>query len=127
MAGGRRVRDDARTPREGRREKHKGPTILRGAQVDLSNTDQRLLDSRGPTDWVHADPWRVLRIQSEFVEGFGALAELGPAIGVFGSAPSPQADPYYAKGEELGRPIVEAGFPSITGGGPGAMEAANKG
>jgi uncharacterized protein (TIGR00730 family) len=121
------MRDDARTPKAGRREKHKGPTILRGAQVDLSTTDQRLLDSRGPTDWVHADPWRVLRIQSEFVEGFGALAELGPAIGVFGSARTHQDDPYYAKGEELGRRIVEAGFAVITGGGPGAMEAANKG
>ncbi len=121
------MREDGRTPKAGRREKHKGPTILRGAQVDLSTTDQRLLDSRGPTDWVHTDPWRVLRIQSEFVEGFGALAELGPAIGVFGSARTHQDDPYYAKGEELGRRIVEAGFAVITGGGPGAMEAANKG
>src|SRR4051794_29783133 len=124
MAGGRRVRDDARTPREGRREKQKGPTILRGAQVDLSTTDQRLLDSRGPTDWVHADPWRVLRIQAEFVEGFGALAELGPAIGVFGSARTHHDDPFYAKGEEVGRRLAEAGFAVITGGGPGAMEAA---
>src|SRR3954468_2371912 len=121
------MREDGRTPKAGRREKHKGPTILRGAQVDLSTTDQRLLDSRGPTDWVHADPWRVLRIQSEFVEGFGALAELGPAIGVFGSARTHKDDPYYAKGEELGRRIAEAGFAVITGGGPGAVEAANKG
>ena len=121
------MREDGRTPKSGRREKHKGPTILRGAQVDLSTTDQRLLDSRGPTDWVHTDPWRVLRIQSEFVEGFGALAELGPAIGVFGSARTHKDDPYYAKGEELGRRIAEAGFAVITGGGPGVMEAANKG
>ena len=119
--------EDARTPRKGRREKQKGPTILRGAQVDLSTTDQRLLDSRGPTDWVHTDPWRVLRIQSEFIEGFGALAELGPAIGVFGSARTHVDDPYYAKGEEVGRRLAEAGFAVITGGGPGAMEAANKG
>src|SRR3954467_14471938 len=121
------MREDGRTPKAGRREKHKGPTILRGAQVDLSTTDQRLLDSRGPTDWVHTDPWRVLRIQSEFIEGFGALAELGPAIGVFGSARTHLDDPYYAKGEELGRRLAEAGFAVITGGGPGAMEAANKG
>ncbi|RYJ06117.1 MAG: LOG family protein, partial [Actinomycetales bacterium] len=107
--------------------KHKGPTVLRGGQVDLSTTDQRLLDSRGPSDWVHTDPWRVLRIQSEFVEGFGALAELGPAIGVFGSARTPTDDPYYAKGIELGRTLAEAGYAIITGGGPGAMEAANKG
>jgi len=121
------MRQDGQTPRKGRREKHKGPTILRGAQVDLSTTDQRLLDSRGPTDWVHTDPWRVLRIQSEFIEGFGALAELGPAIGVFGSARTHQDDPHYGKAEEVGRRLAEAGFAVITGGGPGAMEAANKG
>jgi uncharacterized protein (TIGR00730 family) len=120
------MRQDGRTPRS-RREKHKGPTILRGAQVDLSTTDQRLLDSRGPTDWVHTDPWRVMRIQSEFIEGFGALAELGPAVGVFGSARTHPDDPFYAKGEEVGRRLAEAGFAVITGGGPGAMEAANKG
>ena len=111
----------------GRREKHRGPTILRGSQVDVGTTDQRLLDSRGPTDWVHTDPWRVLRIQSEFVEGFGALAELGPAIGVFGSARTAPDDPFYAVGEHLGGALAKAGFAVITGGGPGAMEAANKG
>ena len=108
--------------------KHKGPTILRGSAVDPSTTDQRLLDSRGgPSDWLHTDPWRVLRIQAEFVEGFGALAELGPAVGVFGSARTSVDDPFYAMGEALGRQLVEAGFAVITGGGPGAMEAANKG
>ncbi|ROR92430.1 TIGR00730 family Rossman fold protein [Nocardioides aurantiacus] len=110
-----------------RREKRRGPTLLRGDQVDLTTTDQRLLDSRGPSDWVHTDPWRVLRIQSEFVEGFGALAELGPAVGVFGSARTQPDDPFYAVGEQVGRRLVEAGFAVITGGGPGAMEAANKG
>jgi uncharacterized protein (TIGR00730 family) len=69
----------------------------------------------------------VLRIQSEFVEGFGALAELGPAISVFGSARTPRTDPEYALAEKLGAALVEAGFAVITGGGPGAMEAANKG
>ena len=68
-----------------------------------------------------------MRIQSEFIEGFGALAELGPAVGVFGSARTHQDDPFYAKGEEVGRRLAEAGFAVITGGGPGAMEAANKG
>ncbi len=81
----------------------------------------------GPTDWVHADPWRVLRIQSEFVEGFGALAELGPAISVFGSARTSRDDPAYALAEAIGRGLAEAGFAVITGGGPGVMEAANKG
>ena len=109
------------------RAKFKGPVIQRRNQVDGSTTDQRLLDSRGTSDWVHTDPWRVLRIQAEFVEGFGALAELGPAIAVFGSARTPAEHPSYAIGEQLGRKLVEAGFAVITGGGPGAMEAANKG
>ncbi|GAB2764610.1 TIGR00730 family Rossman fold protein [Nocardioides salsibiostraticola] len=94
---------------------------------DGSTADQRLLDSRGTSDWVHTDPWRVLRIQSEFVEGFGTLAELGPAIGVFGSARTSPDDPMYAVGERVGVKLVEAGYAVLTGGGPGVMEAANKG
>ena len=109
------------------RSKFKGPVLQRRSQVDPETTDQRLLDSRGPTDWVHQDPWRVLRMQAEFVEGFGALAELGPAIAVFGSARIGVDDPTYALGELVGRRLVEAGFAVITGGGPGTMEAANKG
>ena len=107
--------------------KFKGPLFQRRRQVELDTTDRRLLDSRGPTDWVHTDPWRVMRIQAEFVEGFGALAELGPAIAVFGSARTSTDDAAYALGEEVGRKLAEAGFAVITGGGPGAMEAANKG
>jgi uncharacterized protein (TIGR00730 family) len=109
------------------RAKFKGPVVQRRDQVDEGTTDQRLLDSRGPSDWVHTDPWRVLRMQAEFVEGFGALAELGPAISVFGSARTPTDHPSYAAAELAGRKLVEAGFAVITGGGPGAMEAANKG
>src|SRR4051812_50025971 len=97
------MRQDGRTPKAGRREKHKGPTILRGAQVDLSTTDQRLLDSRGPTDWVHADPWRGLRIPAEVVGGFGAPPELGPAVGGVGSAPPPPPHPFFAQGGGGGR------------------------
>jgi uncharacterized protein (TIGR00730 family) len=100
---------------------------MRRSQVPASTTDQRLLDSGGPTDWVHTDPWRVLRIQAEFVEGFGALAELGPAISVFGSARSRPGHRDYDNGIVLGRKLAEAGFAVITGGGPGAMEAANRG
>jgi uncharacterized protein (TIGR00730 family) len=107
--------------------KMKGPVMQRRDQVDGTTTDQRLLDSRGAADWVHADPWRVMRIQAEFVEGFGALAELGPAVCVFGSARTPVDDPSYAVGEQVGRRLVEEGFAVMTGGGPGAMEAANKG
>ena len=109
------------------REKRKGPVTLRRGQVEQSTTDQRLLDTSGPSDWVHGDPWRVLRIQSEFVEGFGALAELGRALSVFGSARVHVDDPEYALGMEVGRLLVEAGYAVITGGGPGAMEAVNRG
>ncbi len=104
-----------------------GASIASQRSIGAGTTDEQLLDSRGPTDWVHADMWRVLRIQSEFVEGFGALAELGPAISVFGSARTRPDDPVYAQGVEVGRLLVEAGFAVITGGGPGAMEAANRG
>jgi uncharacterized protein (TIGR00730 family) len=85
------------------------------------------LDQPSDSVWVHTDPWRVLRIQSEFVEGFGMLAELGKAIAVFGSARTATDDPAYASAELLGRRLVEAGQAVITGGGPGIMEAANKG
>ncbi|MFD5627247.1 MULTISPECIES: TIGR00730 family Rossman fold protein [unclassified Streptomyces] len=108
-------------------EQRLGPVLRRRDQVQGSTTDQRLLDAGGPSDWVHTDPWRVLRIQSEFIEGFGTLAELPPAISVFGSARTKADSPEYEAGVALGRGLVEAGFAVITGGGPGAMEAANKG
>ncbi len=106
---------------------HQGPVTLRGRRVPTRTTDQNLLDSRGPADWVHTDPWRVLRIQAEFVEGFGALAEVGPAVSVFGSARTGPGHPSYQLAEQVGAALVEAGFAVITGGGPGTMEAANKG
>ena len=106
---------------------HTGPVTLRGSRVPASTTDQRLLDSGGSSEWLHTDPWRVMRIQSEFVEGFGALAELGPAVSVFGSARTKPGTPFYEMGTHVGRRLVEEGYAVITGGGPGAMEAANKG
>ncbi|HEY1419946.1 MAG TPA: TIGR00730 family Rossman fold protein [Candidatus Dormibacteraeota bacterium] len=75
----------------------------------------------------HADPWRVLRILSEFVEGFDALADVGPAVTVFGSARSKPEDPYYKAGMKLGAALARKGFAVITGGGPGIMEAVNRG
>jgi uncharacterized protein (TIGR00730 family) len=109
-------------------ERPRGPTILRRRYTQTgSTTDQRLLDSSGPTDWVHTDPWRVLRIQAEFVEGFGLLAEVGPAITVFGSARTPRDHPEYELSRQLGFQLAKAGYAVITGGGPGVMEAANRG
>src|SRR6266498_3067840 len=114
-------------PEQRRRVRRQGPATLRGKAIPLTTTDQRLLDAGGPSDWVHTDPWRVLRIQSEFIEGFGTLAELPPAISVFGSSRTKADSPEYEVGVRLGRGLVEAGWAVITGGGPGAMEAANKG
>ncbi|MBA2944353.1 LOG family protein [Streptomyces himalayensis] len=108
-------------------EQRLGPVVRRRQQVKPGTTDQRLLDTVGDSDWVHTDPWRVMRIQSEFVEGFGALAELPSAISVFGSARTRPGEPEYEAGVRLGKGLAEAGFAVITGGGPGAMEAANKG
>ena len=104
-----------------------GPVQVRGGHQGRGTTDQHLLDSRGASDWVHTDTWRVLRIQSEFVEGFGALAELGRAVSVFGSARTPRDSPDYALAQEVGRRLADAGYAVITGGGPGSMEAANRG
>lgn len=105
----------------------KGPVELRGGMIPDETTDTRLLQPQVDTDWLHTDPWRVMRIQAEFVEGFGALADLGPAISVFGSARTPKDSAAYGLGVDIGRQAVAAGFAVITGGGPGIMEAANKG
>jgi uncharacterized protein (TIGR00730 family) len=117
--------------RRARPTRHRGPIMLRGGEPDPqtqgTTTDQRLLDRRGPTDWVHTDPWRVLRIQSEFVEGFGLLAEMPKAVSVFGSARTPRDHPHYAAGVQIGAALAQAGYAVLTGGGPGAMEAANRG
>ncbi len=100
---------------------------MRKPLMPTETSEQRLLRPQNDTEWLHNDTWRVLRIQSEFIEGFGALAELGPAISVFGSARTPQDSPEYALGEETGRLLAESGWAVITGGGPGQMEATSKG
>ncbi len=110
-----------------RRVRRQGPVTLRGRQIPATTTDQRLLDRRGPTDWVHTDPWRVLRIQAEFVEGFGLLAELGPAVAIFGSSRTQRGAAEYQTAERIAAGLVKAGYAIITGGGPAIMEAANKG
>jgi uncharacterized protein (TIGR00730 family) len=110
-----------------RRVRRQGPVTLRGTQIPTTTTDQRLLDRRGPSDWVHTDPWRVMRIQAEFVEGFGLLAELGIAVSVFGSARTLPGAAEYRLAQEIAAALVRAGYAVITGGGPGVMEAANKG
>jgi uncharacterized protein (TIGR00730 family) len=110
-----------------RRMRRQGPATLRGKAIPQTTTDQRLLDRRGPSDWVHTDPWRVLRIQAEFIEGFGLLAELGKAVSVFGSARVKPGSAEYNLAADIGTGLADAGYALITGGGPGIMEAVNKG
>ncbi len=89
--------------------------------------DQRLLESRPEPVFLDTDPWRALRILSEFVDGFDAMATVGNAITVFGSARTRPGDPNYELARTIGRKLAEAGYAVITGGGPGTMEAANRG
>ena len=109
------------------RERQDGSVTMRRDAVRATTADQRLLDSRLRDDWKTKDAWRALRIQSEFVVGFDTLAELPPAVSVFGSARSKPDSPECALAERLGAGLARAGYAVITGGGPGVMEAANKG
>lgn len=109
------------------RERHRGAVTLRRDAIPPSTADQKLLDSHHRDDWKTKDAWRALRILSEFVEGFDTLADLPRAVSVFGSARS-AADSFECElAENLGAALAEAGYAVITGGGPGVMEAANRG
>lgn len=109
------------------REFVRGPVVLRRSAIEPTTADQRLLDNDDPDGWITKDPWRVMRIQAEFVEAFGTLAKIGPAVSVFGSARTSHGDPEYDLAEKLGAALAAAGNAVITGGGPGTMEAANRG
>jgi uncharacterized protein (TIGR00730 family) len=89
--------------------------------------DRKLLEPTERPEFLNTDPWRALRILAEFVEGFDALAALGPAITVFGSARVAPGSPAYDMAREIGRLLAVEGYAVITGGGPGVMEAANRG
>ena len=90
--------------------------------------DQKLLQNRGDAvDFTRTDPWRVLRITGEFIEGFDNLAHVKRGVSIFGSARTHPDDPQYQQAQEVARLLAEAGFAIITGAGPGIMEAANKG
>jgi uncharacterized protein (TIGR00730 family) len=108
-------------------ERHRGGVTLRRDAIPPSTADEKLLDSHHRGEWKTKDAWRALRILSEFVEGFDTLADLPPAVSVFGSARS-RADSFECElAESLGAALAEAGYAVITGGGPGVMEAANRG
>jgi uncharacterized protein (TIGR00730 family) len=108
------------------------PSLSRAARSGRRTEDEKLLKSpvRQPPEtqlFTHSDPWRVLRIMGEFVEGFDTLAELGPAVTIFGSARLTEDNTYYQAAMETARLLGEAGLTIITGGGPGIMEAGNRG
>jgi uncharacterized protein (TIGR00725 family) len=104
------------------------PTAVRWLDGHRAKTeDERLLVSRQIPGFVDSDPWRALRILSEFVDGFDAMAEVGRAVTVFGSARTTARSAQYRQAREIGRRLAEAGYAVITGGGPGTMEAANRG
>lgn len=105
------------------------PTLSRAARTQQATQDEKLLGTPGPEQklFTDTDPWRVLRIQGEFVEGFDTLAELGPAVSIFGSARTAPTDPFYQATVETARLLAESGLAVITGGGPGIMEAGNLG
>jgi uncharacterized protein (TIGR00730 family) len=108
------------------------PTLNRAARMGAATEDEQLLQSpaaapKAVADFTSSDPWRVFRIMGEFVEGFDSLAKIGPAVTIFGSARVKPGAPEYEAARETARLLGEAGFSVITGGGPGIMEAANRG
>ena len=103
-----------------------GAVVMRGAEKRPTE-DQQLLQEAVDTSFVKTDTWRALRIMGEFVEGFDALAGVGPAVSVFGSARIGRSDPSYRQARVLTRKLAKRGYAIITGGGPGLMEAANRG
>lgn len=114
----------------------RGPQVLRGRRAAEPTFDQLLLDSRHGLDelpldaeagFTSSDPWRVLRIQGEFVEGIGTLAGLGHTISVFGSARTREGTAEYDDARRVGALLAQAGYTVMTGGGPGSMEGANRG
>ena len=100
-----------------------------GSHRTAVTEDERLLQvpPQERRAFVHTDPWRVLRIMGEFVEGFDTLSDVRNAVSIFGSARTKADDPYYEKAVETARLLARQGVPIITGGGPGIMEAANRG
>ena len=92
-----------------------------------STQDERLLETPRQDEFVHTDTWRVFRIMGEFVEGFDELATVTKGVSIFGSARTPPSSPQYQAAQETAALLARAGFAVITGGGPGIMEAANRG
>src|SRR4029450_7356747 len=110
-------------------ERRRGAVVVRGKSGgDRRTEDQKLLRSAGPSvDFQDTDTWRTLRIMGEFVEGFDALADVGPAVSIFGSARVGRRNRYYGAARRLAAGLAEQGLRVITAGGPGVMEGAKGG
>jgi uncharacterized protein (TIGR00730 family) len=109
-------------------ERRRGAVVVRGrADTTRPTEDQELLRSRQALEFRDTDTWRTLRIMGEFVEGFDALADIGPAVTIFGSARVGRRNRYYGAARRVAAELARRGFAIITGGGPGIMEAANRG
>ena len=100
---------------------------IRDAVVPMTEDQKLLQRASDPADFTRTDPWRVMRIMGEFIEGFDALAGVQKGVTIFGSARTHPNEPQYEAAKETARLLAEAGFAVITGGGPGIMEAANHG
>jgi uncharacterized protein (TIGR00730 family) len=112
---------------DGQHERRGRITAVGRALNHVRQADEGLLAPPHDPDFVHQDPWRALRILGEFVDGFDALARVGRAVAVFGSARMSPDNPYYNAAVQVGHGLAERGYGVITGGGPGIMEAANRG
>ena len=113
--------------RGGKDRRRAGRVVVEGTSGHQPTEDQRLLQRPTEPAFLETDPWRALRILGEFVEGFDALAGIGPAVSIFGSARVTEADPAYQAARDLAAALAREGYAIITGGGPGLMEAANRG
>jgi uncharacterized protein (TIGR00730 family) len=136
LAAGRTPPSQTREQRRSAGQTHKKEPPRRRVDDDLRDyappitEDEKLLSAppaRQPIDFTRTDPWRVMRIMGEFIEGFDVLSGVTKGVSIFGSARTGPDDPQYAQAQETARLLAEAGFSIITGAGPGIMEAANKG
>lgn len=132
--------DGARSRRRGRGtrpqwadtpEMRDNPSLNARERMGKPTEDEQFLESKtrepAAAAFIHTDPWRVLRIMGEFVDGFDTLASVGKAVTIFGSARVAEDDAMYAAARDLAARLAREGFAIITGGGPGIMEAANRG
>src|SRR5687767_15938875 len=121
------MKDEQGTRRRGGRVVVRADKDHQATRRARRTEDELLLERPQPPAFLDSDPWRALRILSEFVDGFDALAAVGPAVTIFGSARTPEDHPMYTLARTIARKLAERGFAIVTGGGPGMMEAANRG